>query len=112
LCADTNAVTDLDVLDVLANTDGLANNLVTNNAGWKWLATCLLEETNFQRSLTVGSFTPSRAKHVQIRAADTAVADLNVDVVLLPLLGLELAPLHFALNGLGIEAQPSLKLDI
>lgn len=49
---------------------------------------------------------------MQVRATDTTVADLDVDVGLLPRLGLELLPDHLSLAGLGAEAHPALELVI
>lgn len=37
LCTNTDAVADLDVLDVATDLDGLANNLVANAASYTWL---------------------------------------------------------------------------
>jgi hypothetical protein len=42
LSADTDAVTLLYVLDVLSNLDGLSNDLVTNNASFQILVTCMI----------------------------------------------------------------------
>lgn len=47
---------------------------------------------------------------MQVGSADTAVRDLNVNVVLGPLLGLVRAPFHLALDGLGRLAQPAFEL--
>lgn len=47
---------------------------------------------------------------MQVRTAHTAVADLNVDIVLSPFLGLELAPFHLALDRLWGLAQPAFEL--
>lgn len=55
---------------------------------------------------------PSGAESVKVAAADTAVRDLDIDVGLLPRLGLKLAPLHLALGRAGIEAKPSFKLVV
>jgi len=49
---------------------------------------------------------------VKVRTADTTVRDLDIDIILRPLLGLEFAPLHVALDGLGIVTEPALKLVI
>lgn len=38
--------------------------------------------------------------------------NLNVDVVLCPFLGLELAPLHLAFDGVLVLAEPALKLGV
>lgn len=62
--------------------------------------------------LTIGDLSPAGAQHVQVGTADAAVRDLDVDVVLGPLLGLELAPLHVALGGGGVKAQPALELVV
>lgn len=49
---------------------------------------------------------------MNIRTADTTVSNFDIDIVLSPLLGLELAPLHLALRGLGLIAQPAFKLVV
>lgn len=49
---------------------------------------------------------------MKIRTADTAVGDLDIDIVLVPGLGLERAPLHLAVDRFGILAQPALELVI
>jgi hypothetical protein len=49
---------------------------------------------------------------VKVRAADTAVCDLDVDVVLLPLLGLKGIPLHLSIDGARITAKPALEFVI
>jgi hypothetical protein len=72
LGTNTDAVADLDVLNLLANTDSLANNLVANAA-------------------RVGSWAPAGRKHVNVRTADTAVGDLDVDVGLLKGLSLNIS---------------------
>lgn len=65
-----------------------------------------------ERILTVWGREPARLESVKIGSADTAVGDLNVNIILFPLLGLELLPLHLALNGLLIETEPSLELVV
>ena len=59
---------------------------------------------------TIGGRAPSALQGVQVGAADSAVRDLDVDVVLRPFLGLELAPFHVALKGALVEAEPALEL--
>jgi hypothetical protein len=49
---------------------------------------------------------------MEIRSADTAVGDLDVDVCLLPWLGLKGAPDHFALVGIFVQAEPAFKLVV
>lgn len=49
---------------------------------------------------------------MEIRTADTTVSDLDVDVVFLPLLGLEGTPFHLAIDGIGGVAEPALELVI
>lgn len=49
---------------------------------------------------------------MKVRAADTAVGDLDVDVILRPLLGLEAAPPHLALDGIGRLSEPPLELVV
>lgn len=46
---------------------------------------------------------------MQVTAAHTTVRDLNVDVVLLPLLRLKLAPLHVALRRRLVDTEPTLE---
>jgi hypothetical protein len=72
LGTNTDTVADLDVLDLLANTDSLADNLVADAA-------------------RVGSWAPTGGKHVDVRTADTAVGDLDVDVGLLKGLSLNIS---------------------
>lgn len=67
LGTNTNAVADLDVLDLGSDTDGLSDNLVADAARVRGRA-------------------PAGAQHVNVATADTAVGDLDVDVGLLPLL--------------------------
>lgn len=62
--------------------------------------------------LTIRGLSPARAEHVKVRTADTAVGDLNVDVVLSPLLGLECAPFHLSVDTVGAVAEPSFELDV
>lgn len=59
--------------------------------------------------LTVRGLSPARLEHVQVATADTAVRDLNVDIVLCPLLGLKVAPLHLSIDRLGRLSEPSLE---
>lgn len=49
---------------------------------------------------------------MKVRTADTAVCDLDVDVVLLPLLGLKGIPLHLSIDGARITAKPALEFVI
>ena len=139
--AHANTVADGDVLDIRADTDGLADNLVADNAGWKKVKVSNRggnEEWSYRRVvLTVRGLAPAGAEHVQLKArfvstcprsygqqdnflkcctyvgaADTAVRHLDVDIVFRPLLGLELAPLHVPLNRLLVEAEPALKFVV
>lgn len=55
---------------------------------------------------------PARPQDVDVTAADTTVGDANVDIGLLPLLGLILLPDHVALSGLLVLAHPSLKFVV
>ena len=55
---------------------------------------------------------PSTTQGVQIRATDTTVSDLDIDIGLLPRLGLEFLPDHLALGGFGVEAYPAFELVI
>ena len=71
LRTDTDAISNLDGGYFGANFDGLANNLVAN-ADWKW------------------TVTPTSSDSVNVRAANTAAVDLDVDVIFFKLLRLEL----------------------
>ncbi len=62
LRANTNTVTDLDVLDILPNSYRLSDNLVSND----------------EREM---AFAPTLLERMQIRAADTTVCDGDFDVV-------------------------------
>jgi hypothetical protein len=55
---------------------------------------------------------PSTAQSVKIRATDTTVSDLDIDIGLLPWLRLEFLPDHFSLGGVRAEAYPSFELII
>lgn len=55
---------------------------------------------------------PAGAEGVNIGAADARVGDLDVDVGLLPDLGLIPLPHHVTLGGGGVCADPSLKLVV
>lgn len=60
--------------------------------------------------LTIRSGEPPARKRVEVRTTNTAVRNLDVDIVLGPLLGLVGTPLHLALHGLGALAQPAFEL--
>lgn len=75
----TDTVTDLDVLDILSDLDGLANNLVTNAACCYVSVYAGAFSTRTRR--TVGSWAPARAEHVEVRTADTAALDLDIDII-------------------------------
>jgi hypothetical protein len=79
--------------------------------------------------LTVWCLTPATLQCVQVGTADTTVGDLDVDIVLAckrsivfvlnwmssvptPLLGLELPPLHVALDGLSVMTEPAFELVV
>jgi len=53
---------------------------------------------------------PSVAKGVQVGSADAAVGDSDVNVGLLPLLGLKLGPDHLSIGRRSVERSPTLKL--
>lgn len=55
---------------------------------------------------------PATAESVQIGTADTAVSDLDVNIGLLPRLGLKLLPDHLSVGRVLIETHPSFKLVI
>jgi hypothetical protein len=78
LSTNTNTVADLDLADLVANSDSLANDFVTN------------AERTFKVS-------PSASNGVNIRTADTAGFDLDINIAIAPGLGckgvlLELVP--------------------
>jgi hypothetical protein len=52
---------------------------------------------------------PTASQSVQIRPADSAVCDFDVDVCFLPRLGLKVLPLHVAVGGAGVKANPALE---
>lgn len=111
LGADTDTVSDLDVRDVLADLDGLANDLVADAASWEAVRGKRRVGVN-RRLLTVWCWTPARRQHVQVRSADTAVADFNVYVLLLPHLWLEFSPLHLSVDRVLVMTEPTLELVI
>ena len=90
----TNADTlaNLDVLDLAANTRGSTHNLVSN-------------------ADRVLGRAPTAAESVEVRAADTAALDGDLDVGLLELLGLELLPLEVA-NAVSVMAHPAEELCV
>jgi len=91
LRADTNSVANLDVLDFGPNSDGNANNLMANT---DWIVR--------------GS--PAGAEDMNIRAADTTMRNLDVNVCVFERLWFILLPDHVALGRFFIKAQPALKL--
>src|SRR4051794_32126069 len=76
LCADTDAITLLDGLHILADPDGLANDLVAYA----------------ERALELA---PPAGDGVHVGAADAAALDLDVNVGLSKGLGLEFTSLEF-----------------
>lgn len=76
LGTDADSVANLDVLDVLADLGGDANDLMTRNA-----------EVVLQRAPTTGD-------GMDIRTADTTVGDSNVDIVVSLLLEVEIVDLE------------------
>lgn len=91
LSANTNAVADLEVLDVLADLGDMADNLVADN------------------KRVVGR-SPAGAESVNVGTADTAVRNLHLNVGLLEGLGLEVAPLHVALGSRGVVGNPAVEV--
>jgi hypothetical protein len=71
LSTNTDSVADLDSLDLGADLDGMTNNFVTD-------------------ADRHGSFTPAAVDSVDIGAADATAFNLDVDVIVTKLLGLEL----------------------
>lgn len=67
------------------------------------------EQENTDR---VESWTPATSERVQIRAANTAMGDFDVDVCLLPSLWFVLLELQVAFRGLWVKAHPALELVI
>lgn len=65
-----------------------------------------------QKDSKLGDSYPSTAQSVQIRATDTTVGDLDVDIGLLPGLGLKLLPDHLAIGSLLVQAHPALELVV
>ena len=53
---------------------------------------------------------PTATESVQITATDAAVGDFDIDVGLLPGLGLVALPFHVALDGAGVETEPALEV--
>ena len=111
LGADADAVTHLDVLHVSAHPDGVTNDLVADAAGWLWRTLLagvkrLDEKARARRKcrgqLTVSGRTPARRQSMDVRTADAAVGDFDIDVVLGPLFGLKCIPLHVTLDGLRV----------
>lgn len=49
---------------------------------------------------------------MQVGTTDAAVGDLNIDVVLRPLLGLKCAPFHLSVDRIRAVAQPALELVV
>ena len=112
LRADTDTVAHFDaLLGILANTNGFADDLVADAACYVSLsASAPLRMVGMLCLLTVRRWEPARAQCVKVRATDTAVRDLDVDIVLRPGLNVwEGTPFHLALCRLWALAQPSLK---
>lgn len=113
LGSDTNAVTDLDVsLGFGADPNGNSDDLVADTAGVLGRALSFKVSTWFNCTPECIETYPAAAESVQVRSADTGVSDLDVNVGFLPGLGLELLPHHVALDGLGVQAHPALKLVV
>jgi hypothetical protein len=55
---------------------------------------------------TIGSWAPSRTQGVQVRAAHATMCDLDVDVVLGPLLRFKFSPNHLSIDSVRRLAQP------
>jgi hypothetical protein len=49
---------------------------------------------------------------MQVRAADTAVRNLNVDVIFTPAFRLKFTPGHLALHGVLVLSEPALELSV
>lgn len=108
LCANTNSVADLDVLDLVANLDGASDNLMSyiqsewirvsgggrilTNAEWHW------------------RLAPASSDRVNVRSANTARINGDIDIILLERLQVVLGLLERrpVLKALGLEAHGSL----
>ena len=94
LGTDTNAVSYFDAaLSLLTDFDGCADDLMADAA-------------------RVHSRRPSGTEGVEVRTADAAVGDLDVDVGFFPGFWGVFFEDHFALDGLGALAQPALELVV
>ena len=94
------------------NADGFANNFVAVESSVtccfrvRGLMECAPNDTG------IVCWCPSASKFVKITSTNSAMRDLDINIVLLPLLGLVLLPLHFALGRLGVFSYPPNKLGI
>lgn len=107
----TNDIADLDIFHLGSNTNSNANDLMADDLGIvcltlsmeRWLAGGNLGEGRQSGKCAH----PSAGERVQIAGADTAILDLDVDVGLVPLLGLVLEPAEVP-NGVLIKSAPAL----
>ncbi len=86
LSTDANAISNLDSGHLVANLDGLADNLVANANG-------------------EGAFAPAPIDGVDIGATDTTALDLDVDVTVFKLLWFELVQRLSMLSGVPVGRQ-------
>lgn len=95
------------------NLDGCPNDLVANDTLRQVLQSCSKRiMRQHGRTDRVESWTPSTSERVQIRAANTAMGDFDVDVCLLPCLWFVLLEFQVAFRGLWVKTHPALELVI
>lgn len=58
------------------------------------------------------SWSPAGSENVNITTADTAVADLDIDIILVEWLWVVALPDHLALSRVLVEAAPAFKLAV
>ena len=101
------------MLDAFADFDGFADDFVADAAGVLRWPLCSVSECSMKKSQAsrIESVTyPPGTKCVKIRTADTAVRNLDIDIILSPRLRLKLLPNHVAVDGVFVEAHPSFEL--
>lgn len=110
LSTNTNTVSNLDItLGLGTNANSDTDDFVTDTAGVHGGA---LHLVSLQSKDGVNEHAyPTASESVQVGSADTAVGDLDVNIGLLPGLGLELLPDHVA-DGVLVKAHPALELVI
>ena len=63
----------------------------------------MLKDSDIPNAAWVNCRSPAAAQSVKIAAADATMRDLDIDVGLLPRLGLVTLPFHVTLDGAGVE---------